>query len=67
MSNRLLTFNGQFKQIEDSKNLGFARTDLFLKIENNVVSAVPAIEDNSDYQLLIEWLADNNTILPFDE
>lgn len=39
--------------------------DIILRITDNAV--IPTIQDNSDYQEYLKWLAEGNEPLPADE
>ena len=37
------------------------------KIEGNVIMSIPFVEDNTDYQQYLKWVAEGNEPLPADE
>ena len=42
-----------------------ATYDVVLRVEDEAV--IPCIEDNTDYQQYLKWVAEGNTPLPADE
>ena len=44
------------------QEINYGLTTLILMTRNGITSSVPMDEDNTDYQDILKWVADGNTI-----